>query len=80
MWTLSKFPEHKQIINKVSVSDYFVQFCRCVYLLEVFIKVLIESILATTISFYDYNKVLQYCKSYLNLIIDSFLNKIFKII
>ena len=23
---------------------------------------------------YDYNKVLQYCKSYLNLIIDSFLN------
>ena len=51
MWTLSKFPERKQIINKVSVSDYFVQFCRCVYLLEVFIKVLIESILATTISF-----------------------------
>ena len=51
MWTLSKSPERKQVINKVSVSDCFAQFCRCVHLLEVFIKVLIQSILATTISF-----------------------------
>ena len=53
----------------------------CIYLLEVFIKVLIQRFSNNNkLYLHDYNEVLYYCKSYLNLIIDSFLNKIFKII
>ena len=52
-----------------------------IYLLEVFIKVLIQRFSNNNkLHLHDYNEVLQYCKIYLNLIIDSFLNKIFKII